>query len=61
MQLENGEKEPQSRPQKIRGDRAEPSSVQAHEAGEGQDCEEEARQINPPAERMIAVETLCSI
>ena len=31
------------------GNRAEPAPVQAHEAGEGQGCEEEAREVNPSA------------
>jgi hypothetical protein len=46
----NAQEEPKGRPQEVRGDRVEPASLEAHEAGRCEGQQEEAREINPAAE-----------
>ena len=52
VHFQNGEKKPEGRPQEVRGDRAEPSSLQASEAGRCEGQQEEAGEVNPAAENL---------
>ena len=45
-----GKENAEGRPSAIRGDREEPASIQAHEAGRCESQQEEAGEVNPAAE-----------
>lgn len=46
----NAQEESEGRSQEVRGDRAEPASVEAHEAGRREGQQDETRKVNPTAE-----------